>query len=76
LAASGTRLIVDRILAASAADVIKKIIQKPLSINDSVTALERGEIDAFFWSGGVPYRGGLRPGEGPAGAAGRPERGG
>jgi TRAP transporter TAXI family solute receptor len=54
---SGTRLIVDRILAASAADVIKKIIQKPLSINDSVTALERGEIDAFFWSGGVPTEG-------------------
>ena len=54
---SGTRLIVDRILAAGAADVVKEIIQKPLGINDSVTALERGEIDAFFWSGGVPTQG-------------------
>ena len=54
---SGTRLIVDRILAAGAAGVIKKIIQRSLSINDSVTALERGEIDAFFWSGGVPTEG-------------------
>ena len=28
-----------------------------LGINDSVTAMGDGEIDAFFWSGGVPTEG-------------------
>ncbi len=29
----------------------------PLGINDSVAAMVAGEIDAFFWSGGVPTSG-------------------
>jgi uncharacterized protein len=55
---SGTRLIVARILDLGAAPgTVKKIIETPLSINDSATALERGAIDAFFWSGGLPTQG-------------------
>ncbi len=54
---SGTKLIVERLLDAGSPGTRGRIIAKPLSINDSVTGLARGEIDAFFWSGGLPTQG-------------------
>ena len=53
---SGVRVIAERLLASaglSATDF--QAIQ--LGINESVEAVARGEIDAFFWSGGLPTRG-------------------
>jgi len=50
---SGVFVIAKRLLEASglaAADLRSSY----LSINDSVTALRDGSIDAFFWTGGVP----------------------
>ncbi|OLE24297.1 MAG: hypothetical protein AUG49_13670 [Catenulispora sp. 13_1_20CM_3_70_7] len=49
---SGTNLIASRILAPGI-----DLIPVGLSIDDSVLALERGTIDAFFWSGGLPTPG-------------------
>ncbi|WHT21336.1 TAXI family TRAP transporter solute-binding subunit [Crossiella sp. CA-258035] len=52
-AESGTRLIADRLLEQaklSAAD----LRQSPTDLQDSIIALKRGELDGFFWSGGLP----------------------
>ncbi len=54
--ASGTRLMVERLLDV-AGITGPSIDDADLGINDSLAALERGEIDAFFWSGGVPTTG-------------------
>ncbi|GAA2799481.1 TAXI family TRAP transporter solute-binding subunit [Crossiella cryophila] len=54
-AESGTRLIADRLLEQaklSAAD----LRQSPTDLSDSIVALERKELDGFFWSGGLPTR--------------------
>jgi TRAP transporter TAXI family solute receptor len=51
--ASGTALIADRILSTNGIDPHRDIQPAPLSLADSVTALEAGRIDAFFWSGGL-----------------------
>jgi uncharacterized protein len=53
---SGTSLIASRILAPRI-DPARDLIPAGLSIDDSVLALERGTIDAFFWSGGLPTPG-------------------
>jgi uncharacterized protein len=54
---SGTSLIATRILGAVGIDPIRQLVRKELSIDDSVPALQHGEIDAFFWSGGLPTPG-------------------
>jgi TRAP transporter TAXI family solute receptor len=54
---SGTSLIASRILNAIPIDPSRDLVRRELSIDESVPALERGEIDAFFWSGGLPTPG-------------------
>jgi TRAP transporter TAXI family solute receptor len=51
---SGTSLIASRILNAIGIDPARDLVPAALSIDDSGLALERGTIDAFFWSGGLP----------------------
>nr|WP_267898662.1 TAXI family TRAP transporter solute-binding subunit [Micromonospora radicis] len=54
-AGSGTEITVNRLLAAANLQDAK--VQKArLGLDDSVAALRRGEIDAFFFSGGLPVR--------------------
>ena len=53
---SGTQLIVRRLLDVAGVS-LRSLTAKPLSIDDSIAALERGDIDAFFWSGGLPTAG-------------------
>ena len=53
---SGTELIARRLLDAAEVDVAQ-IDNPALGIDDSIEALASGEIDAFFWSGGLPTPG-------------------
>jgi uncharacterized protein len=53
---SGTALIVDRLLAVAGL-ARTSIHAVDLGINESVQALGAGDIDAFFWSGGLPTSG-------------------
>jgi TRAP transporter TAXI family solute receptor len=53
---SGTRLMVDRLLAIADAHASRINIAQ-LGLDDSVEALRRHRIDAFFWSGGLPTPG-------------------
>ncbi|MEB4613672.1 TAXI family TRAP transporter solute-binding subunit [Leucobacter sp. M11] len=53
---SGVTVIAERVLAA-AGIAQSGVDRRALGIDDSVAALERGEIDAFFWVGGVPTPG-------------------
>jgi hypothetical protein len=48
---SQVRLVANRILGAAHVHGITAV---PLNLNDSITALRTGRIDAFFWSGGLP----------------------
>lgn len=53
---SGVRVIADRVL--SAADVPEGAFERrEYGLAGSIAALEQGEIDAFFWVGGVPTPG-------------------
>lgn len=54
---SGVYVIATRLLkvAGLAPDTDLRAVK--LGINESVAALQNGEIDAFFWSGGLPTRG-------------------
>jgi TRAP transporter TAXI family solute receptor len=54
---SGVAVIAQRLLAVAGLSPGTDFDTFQLGINDSVTALERGEIDAFFWVGGVPTAG-------------------
>lgn len=54
---SGVRVIAERLLAAAGLSATTDFLALQLGINDSVAAVARGEIDAFFWSGGLPTRG-------------------
>jgi TRAP transporter TAXI family solute receptor len=54
---SGVRVIAERLLAAAGLSATTDFLALQLGINDSVEAVARGEIDAFFWSGGLPTRG-------------------
>jgi TRAP transporter TAXI family solute receptor len=49
---SGTSLIANRVLAAAGVDTTELKVRS-LGIDASITALRAGEIDAFFWSGGL-----------------------
>ncbi len=53
-AGSGTALIADRLLGAANLDPHTGIGRSQLSLDDSAAALDNSEIDAFFWSGGLP----------------------
>lgn len=54
---SGVRLIADRLLGAAGIDAEKDIKPKGDGIGTAPGRLQRGEIDAFFWSGGLPTAG-------------------
>lgn len=51
---SGVLVIAQRLLRAAGIDPVGGIRPTNLGIAQSVTALEAGTIDAFFWSGGLP----------------------
>lgn len=51
---SGTELIAGRLLSIAAVDPDRDIQRRRLDIRESVRALQRGTVDAFFWSGGLP----------------------
>ena len=48
--ASGTQVVADRMLDVAGVEPVRR----RLGVAESAQALEAGEIDAFFWSGGVP----------------------
>jgi TRAP transporter TAXI family solute receptor len=48
---SGTQVVADRVLDVAKVGRFKR---RRLGVAESARALERGQIDAFFWSGGVP----------------------
>lgn len=50
--ASGTAVVAERILALSG--VGDEVTRRHMDIRESARALAAGEIDAFFWSGGLP----------------------
>ncbi|MEU4159005.1 TAXI family TRAP transporter solute-binding subunit [Actinoplanes sp. NPDC026670] len=52
---SGTTVTVGRLL--SVAGMAGTVQRRDLGLDDSIRALERGEIDAFFFSGGLPVTG-------------------
>ncbi|MFE6224730.1 MULTISPECIES: TAXI family TRAP transporter solute-binding subunit [unclassified Streptomyces] len=51
---SGVRLIADRVLAAAGLTPTRDVTAVPVGIDAMPEMLERGELDAFFWSGGLP----------------------
>ncbi|MGW1029759.1 TAXI family TRAP transporter solute-binding subunit [Streptomyces sp. NPDC002577] len=51
---SGVQLIADRVLEAAGLDATKDIERYEIGIDKMPTALENRDIDAFFWSGGLP----------------------
>ncbi|WP_449277710.1 TAXI family TRAP transporter solute-binding subunit [Leucobacter sp. GX24907] len=50
---SGVQVIATRVLAAAQVD-IADVDDPQLGLNASISALRDGEIDAFFWVGGIP----------------------
>ena len=53
---SGVRLIAERVLRAAQLDPKVDLHASPMGIDDMPEALRHGDIDAFFWSGGMPTR--------------------
>lgn len=53
---SGTALITDRIFNAAGMSR-GSVHAEELGIDESITALKHGRLDAFFWSGGLPTAG-------------------
>lgn len=51
---SGTEVIADRILEAAKIDSKQDIKRQGLGVEECVSAMKDGSIDAFFWSGGLP----------------------
>ncbi|MGW6746163.1 TAXI family TRAP transporter solute-binding subunit [Streptomyces sp. NPDC055025] len=51
---SGVRLIADRVMTAAGLDPKHGITAVPAGIDTMPDLLERGDLDAFFWSGGLP----------------------
>lgn len=56
-AGSGTALIATRILYAAGLTPTVDVATSPLGLDDAISALRGGTIDAFFWSGGLPTAG-------------------
>jgi TRAP transporter TAXI family solute receptor len=51
---SGTAVIAERVLAVSGLEGARSPRRLYLDLEESAQALRAGEIDAFFWSGGLP----------------------
>ncbi|WP_433572584.1 TAXI family TRAP transporter solute-binding subunit [Streptomyces sp. CA-251247] len=51
---SGVRLVAERLLTAAGVDPKRDITAVPAGIDTMPSQLERGKLDAFFWSGGLP----------------------
>lgn len=51
---SGVRLIAERVLRAAGLDPEKDVEAEPSDIGEALRQLENGEIEGFFWSGGLP----------------------
>jgi uncharacterized protein len=51
---SGTELVAARLLGLAGIDPDRDLTRRRLGIDDSAAALRSGEIQAFFWSGGLP----------------------
>jgi len=51
---SGTEVIALRVLEAAGLDPNEDIDRSQLGVDESVSAVRDGSIDAFFWSGGLP----------------------
>ncbi|MFH8792097.1 TAXI family TRAP transporter solute-binding subunit [Streptomyces sp. NPDC017941] len=51
---SGVRLIAGRVLKAAGLDLDKDLTALPAGIDTAPDMLRHNEIDAFFWSGGLP----------------------
>ncbi|MFJ9037654.1 TAXI family TRAP transporter solute-binding subunit [Streptomyces sp. NPDC102406] len=51
---SGVRLIADKVLRAAGLDINRDVTPVGIGIDTMPKALKAGEIDAFFWSGGLP----------------------
>jgi TRAP transporter TAXI family solute receptor len=51
---SGSELVAERVLAAAGLDRSTDLTAVQLGIDDALTQLEQGRIDALFWQGGVP----------------------
>ena len=55
-AGSGTAVIVGRLFSVAGLEQ-RSVHSVQLGINESVDALRKGQVDAFFWSGGLPTSG-------------------
>ncbi len=53
-AGSGTEVIANRLLRAAGLDPEQDIEREQLGAGESASALRDGNVDAFFWSGGLP----------------------
>jgi uncharacterized protein len=53
-AGSSTEIAADRILTAAGLDPAADISRQNLSVAESVDAMKDGQVDAFFWIGGLP----------------------
>jgi len=53
-AKSGTEVIANRLLEAAGLQPERDISAQQLSLEETVADIESGEIDGFFWSGGLP----------------------
>ncbi|MEU5219273.1 TAXI family TRAP transporter solute-binding subunit [Streptomyces sp. NPDC020807] len=51
---SGVRLIADRVLAAAGLTPVRDVEPVSAGIDTMPTRMENGDLDAFFWSGGLP----------------------
>ncbi|MEU2801257.1 MULTISPECIES: TAXI family TRAP transporter solute-binding subunit [unclassified Streptomyces] len=51
---SGVRLVADRLLKAAGLDPADDITPVPVGIDTMPVRLTQGQLDAFFWSGGLP----------------------
>lgn len=56
-AKSGVRLLSNRILTAAGLDPSRDIVPESDALGTGLERLRKGEIDAFFWSGGLPTGG-------------------
>ncbi|WP_405900239.1 TAXI family TRAP transporter solute-binding subunit [Streptomyces sp. NBC_00727] len=51
---SGVKLVADRLMTAAGLDPVHDVTPLPVGIDTMPRLLEEGELDAFFWSGGLP----------------------
>ncbi|NED79754.1 TAXI family TRAP transporter solute-binding subunit [Streptomyces sp. SID11233] len=51
---SGVRLVADRLMTAAGLDPVNDVTAVPAGIDTMPKLLRDGDLDAFFWSGGLP----------------------